>query len=96
MLPRALSEELCSLKPKVPRMAMATSINYSKDGAKGEIKIYNAIIESRRRSTYTEIEAEKKDPAHATMFALYQILKRQRHARGSIDFDFPRGRNHSR
>jgi len=89
MLPRALSEELCSLKPKVPRLAMATSIDYSRDGVKGEIKIYNAIIESRRRATYTEIEAEKKDPSHATMFELYQILKVNRHARGSIDFDFP-------
>jgi ribonuclease R len=89
MLPRALSEELCSLKPKVPRLAMATSIHYSVEGAKGEVKVYNALIESRRRSTYTEIEAEKAQPEHATMMALYKILKRQRHARGSIDFDFP-------
>lgn len=89
MLPRALSEELCSLKPNVPRLAMACSIDYSKDGAKGEVKIYNALIESRRRSTYNEIEAEKDEPRHATMMELYRILKIQRHARGSIDFDFP-------
>ncbi len=89
MLPRALSEELCSLKPKVPRLSMAASIDYSKDGVKGEIKIFNAIIESRRRATYTEIEAEKADPKHADMFALYRLLKIARHARGSIDFDFP-------
>jgi ribonuclease R len=89
MLPRALSEELCSLKPKVPRLAMACSIEFNKDGEKGEIKIYNTIIESRRRCTYNEIEAEKLNPEHATMFALYRILKRDRHARGSIDFDFP-------
>jgi ribonuclease R len=89
MLPRALSEELCSLKPNVPRLAMACSIDYSPEGVKGEIKIYNALIESRRRATYNEIEAEKDDPKHATMMALYRILKRDRHARGSIDFDFP-------
>ena len=89
MLPRALSEELCSLKPNVPRLSMAASIDYSAEGEKGEIKIYDAIIESRRRATYNEIEAEKADPKHADMFALYQILKKQRFARGSIDFDFP-------
>lgn len=89
MLPRALSEELCSLKPHVPRMAMATSIEYSEDGTKGEIKLYNAIIESRRRSTYTEIQAEKDDPKHADLFALYRILRAARTERGSIDFDFP-------
>ena len=89
MLPRALSEELCSLKPKVPRLALAVSIDYSKTGDKGEIKLYDGIIESRRRATYTEIEEEKKDPKHADLFALYQILKVARHTRGSIDFDFP-------
>ena len=89
MLPRALSEELCSLKPNVPRLAMAVSIDFSKEGEKGKIEMYDALIESRRRSTYNEIEAEKEDPKHAEMFALYRILKAKRHERGSIDFDFP-------
>lgn len=89
MLPRALSEELCSLKPKVPRLSLAASIDYSKTGEKGEVKIFNAIIESRRRATYNEIEAEKEDPKHKDLFALYRMLKVQRHTRGSIDFDFP-------
>ncbi len=89
MLPRALSEELCSLKPKVPRLSLACSMEYSKDGKKGEIKLYDGIIESRRRATYTEIDAEKEDPKHAEMFELYKILKQKRFDRGSIDFDFP-------
>lgn len=89
MLPRALSEDLCSLKPNVPRMSMACSMDFSKDGVKSNIQIYDAIIESRRRATYTEIEAEKDDPKHADMFALYRMLKAQRHERGSIDFEFP-------
>ncbi len=89
MLPRALSEELCSLKPHVPRLSMACSIDYTREGEKGEIRLYDAIIESRRRSTYTEIEAEKEDPRHKDLFELYRILKKARHERGSIDFDFP-------
>ncbi len=89
MLPRALSEELCSLKPHVPRLSMACSIDYTRDGEKGEVRLYDAIIESRRRATYTEIEAEKDDPRHKDLFDLYRILKKSRHERGSIDFDFP-------
>jgi ribonuclease R len=89
MLPRALSEELCSLKPNVPRLSMACSIDYSREGVKGDVKLYDAIIESRRRATYTEIEAEKAESRHKDMFDLYRILKKARHERGSIDFDFP-------
>lgn len=89
MLPRALSEDLCSLKPNVPRMSMACSMDFSHKGEKSNIQIYDAIIESRRRATYTEIENEKNDPKHADMFALYRMLKAQRHERGSIDFEFP-------
>jgi ribonuclease R len=89
MLPRALSENLCSLIPNVPRMSMACSMDYSSDGTKSNIKIYDAIIQSCRRATYNEIEAEKDDPKHADMFALYRMLKAQRHERGSIDFEFP-------
>ncbi|MBS1959176.1 MAG: ribonuclease R [Bdellovibrionales bacterium] len=89
MLPRALSEELCSLKPNVPRLCMACSIDYDAKGVKSEVKLYDGIMESRRRATYTEIEAEKNDPKHATMFALYRILRDARFQRGSIDFDFP-------
>jgi ribonuclease R len=89
MLPRALSEELCSLKPNVPRLSLATSIEYLPDGTKGKIELYDAIILSKRRATYNEIEAEKEDPKHADLFALYRILRAQRQARGSIDFDFP-------
>jgi ribonuclease R len=89
MLPRALSEELCSLKPNVPRLSLACSIDYTRDGEKGEVRLYDAIIESRRRATYTEIEAEKTEERHRDMFDLYRILKKARHERGSIDFDFP-------
>lgn len=89
MLPRALSEELCSLKPNVPRLCMACSIDYSAEGVKGEVKLYDGIMQSRRRATYTEIEAEKNNPEHAVMFDLYRILRKQRFERGSIDFDFP-------
>ncbi len=89
MLPRALSEDLCSLKPNVPRLSMACSMDFATDGTKSNIQIYDAIIESRRRATYNEIENEKNEPKHEEMFALYRMLKSHRHERGSIDFEFP-------
>jgi len=89
MLPRALSEELCSLKPNVPRLSMAVSIEFSREGEKGKIELFDAIIQSCRRATYTEIEAEKEESRHADLFELYRMLRERRSLRGSIDFDFP-------
>jgi ribonuclease R len=90
MLPSSLSEELCSLKPGVPRLTMAVSIDYSRDGDIGETELYSAIIQSRRRATYTEIHLEMENGGqHKDLRALYELLKKKRSDRGSLDFDFP-------
>ena len=95
MLPRALSENLCSLKPNEPRLAMVSKIEFDAKGKRGKVTVMNALIESRRRATYTEIQAEweanKKNPEweFAKHFDLYAILRKARHDRGSIDFDLP-------
>jgi ribonuclease R len=87
MLPRALSENLCSLRPQEPRLAMTARMIFDRSGKKIETEVLNSVILSKRRATYTEIEREKNDfPAH---FELYEILRRYRSQRGSIDFDFP-------
>ena len=87
MLPRALSENLCSLRPNEPRLAMTARMVFDRSGKKLETEVMNSVILSKRRATYTEIEKEKKDyPIH---FELYEILRRSRSQRGSIDFDFP-------
>lgn len=92
MLPSALSENLCSLKPNVPRLAMACSVDYLQSAqgtTKSNIQIYDAMIESKRRATYNEIEREKNEPRHQHLFELYRILRKVRTERGSIDFEFP-------
>ncbi len=95
MLPRALSENLCSLRPNEPRLAMVARMEFDRQGKRGKTELFSAVILSRRRATYNEIQVEHdahgKDPnwefrAH---FELYRMLRRQRTARGSIDFDFP-------
>jgi ribonuclease R len=55
MLPEALSNELCSLKPQVDRLCMACEIDVS---ARGELKGYRffeAVMHSQARLTYTQV-----------------------------------------
>ncbi len=95
MLPSELSENLCSLRPKEKRFALICRIELDASGEFKDIQIEKALIESRRRATYNEIQAEyeanKKNPkwefqAH---FKLYQILRQKRMRRGSLDFELP-------
>lgn len=96
MLPRALSENLCSLRPHEPRLAMVAKMHFSKQndlGKPSRTEIYEAVIHSKRRATYTEIqneyEANKNTPhwEYTPHFELYEILKKARRHRGAIDFD---------
>jgi len=95
MLPRELSENLCSLKPNEPRLAMVAKIEFDSSGMRTGVQVVEGVIQSRRRATYEEIYAEWQ--AHQSdlcweyqaHFALYQLLKRLRSERGSIDFEFP-------
>ncbi len=95
MLPRALSENLCSLRPKEPRLAMVAKMYFDRTGARQSTEVMEAVIESKRRATYNEIqsewEAHRNDPQweYAAHFALYQEIKKRRHQRGSIDIEFP-------
>jgi ribonuclease R len=95
MLPRALSENLCSLKPNEPRLSMVAKMVYDVHGKRSSTEVYEAVIESHRRATYNEIQAEweknGKDPKweFKPHFELYQIIRKTRADRGSIDFDLP-------
>jgi len=95
MLPRALSENLCSLKPNVDRLAFVSVIDFDRNGNKVSTELCEAVINSKRRATYNEIQAEYKihgnDKAwqYKSHFELYFLLRKKRSGRGSIDFDLP-------
>ncbi len=95
MLPKALSENLCSLRPNEKRLTMTAKIRFDSRGDKKSIEVMNSVIESRRRATYTEIFAESeqhgkdKNWEYASHLELYRILRKRRNSRGSIDFDLP-------
>ncbi len=95
MLPSNLSENLCSLRPKEPRLALTAILEFDHAGTKTKTTITESLIESKRRATYEEIHAEmlankgNRNWEFAPHFELYEILKKLRTQRGSIDFEFP-------
>jgi ribonuclease R len=96
MLPEALSNELCSLKPGVDRLTKCVEFLLSKDGAVLQAKYYPAIIRSQRRFTYKEVLALLQQPPsdaiQRMLHQAHQLAQRIRRARfkaGSLDLDFP-------
>ena len=97
MLPRALSENLCSLRPNEPRLTMVAKMYFDREGKvqRHKTELMEAVIQSKRRATYNEIQAEwdqnktNKSWEYAPHFELYELLRKMRQDRGSIDFDLP-------
>lgn len=102
MLPEALSNGLCSLKPDVPRLVMTADMNFSPEGHLRSCELYPAVIRSRARLTYGQIQRvlELHDPEEeARLAALLPMLKtaealarqlmRLRRERGSLEFSLP-------
>ncbi len=95
MLPRALSENLCSLRPDEPRLTLVARMEYDNKGRRTATELMEAVIQSRRRATYNEIqnewESNKGNPRweFEPHFALYDLIRKSRTKRGSIDFEFP-------
>lgn len=95
MLPRALSENLCSLRPDEPRLSMVAKMEYDARGKRTHTEVMEAVIQSKRRATYNQIQAEwvesegSPDWLYAPHFELFAQIRKQRLERGSIDFDLP-------
>jgi len=96
MLPEELSNELCSLKPKVIRLTQSVFAEFNPAGDLVDYKIERTAIKSKKRFTYKEafavIEKKKKSvyaPLLERMVQLCYLLKKKRMERGSIDFSLP-------
>ncbi len=55
MLPEELSNELCSLKPRVDRLALVCEMRMDAAGAMRDYRFHEAVIHSHARLTYTEV-----------------------------------------
>jgi len=102
MLPKELSEDLCSLRPKVDRLAFTVEMVFSAKGERVSQKFYPSIVHSNERMTYTAVKKVliDRDPSErskykgliaefALMGELCELIKGQRLKRGSLDFDLP-------
>lgn len=96
MLPEALSNELCSLKPNIDRLTKCVEFVMNKDGTVASTKFYPAVIHSKRRFTYQEAfttlqrppQGEIEQMLHDTN-TLAQKVRHLRFKNGSLDLDFP-------
>jgi len=62
MLPEELSNGLCSLNPKVDRLAMVCEMTMSKTGKMTDYQFYEAVIHSHARLTYNKVSAMLEQP----------------------------------
>ena len=102
MLPHKLSNGICSLNAGVDRLALSCIMKVDKKGNVIDHEIAETVIRVDERMTYTSVkkiltdkdpeETEKYHelvPMFEMMEELADILRRKRHQRGSINFDFP-------
>ena len=57
MLPEAISNNLCSLRPHEDRAAMVAEVTITEDGTKKQHRIFRALIQSSARLTYDNVQA---------------------------------------
>ncbi|MCR4436924.1 MAG: ribonuclease R [Clostridiales bacterium] len=101
MLPRKLSNGICSLNPRVDRLAFTVMMDINPSGKVVNHEIFESVINIDERMTYTNVykilveqdEALEKRYSYLrghfeTMRELALILRKKRMERGAIDFDF--------
>ncbi len=102
MLPKALSNGICSLNAGVDRLSMACEMHISPDGKVKDYKILPVVIHVYRRLTYTLVNKilveHDKDfirdnedivPFLHTLQEVRNAMYKYRHRRGSINFEIP-------
>jgi len=100
MLPRELSNGICSLSKGEDRLTLSIDMEINEVGEIVNHRIYESIINSCERMVYTDVSdilehkneklIEKYDHIYKEillMAELAAILKKKRTARGSLDFD---------
>ncbi|MFZ5987701.1 MAG: ribonuclease R [Bacillota bacterium] len=101
MLPKSLSNGICSLNPRIDRLAFSVMMEIDSSGKVVDHEIFESVINIEERMTYTNVYKilEENDEElikryeyllndFKTMKELALILRRKRTLRGAIDFDF--------
>ena len=101
MLPEKVSNHLCSLNPKVDRLALSVVMHLSKAGEVLDYSFHKSIIHSKERMSYEDVQRvldgnlalerryEHILPQIQNIGRLAELLQKRRQQRGAIDFDLP-------
>ncbi len=100
MLPRRLSNGICSLNEGVLRLCMSCEMEIDQEGNVVKHRIHPSVMKSTARMTYTNVnkileahdeatrnEYDRLVPMFENMADLHKILYKHRKRRGAIDFD---------
>ncbi len=102
MLPKELSNNICSLNANADRLAISCIMDIDEKGKVYNYDLCKSVIKVKRRLTYTDVNkimvdndevsklkyADLVEDLHL-MQELAQIIRRERQTRGALDFDFP-------
>lgn len=101
MLPKELSNGICSLKPHQDRLTLSVLVELDADGEPVDVEFCEGVIRSAARMTYTDVNRLlENDPQVRRQYAalaeqfermreLTVKLNERRRRRGAIDFDLP-------
>jgi ribonuclease R len=100
MLPEALSNGLCSLRPGEDRACLAVHLWYDRRGHKLRHRFVRALMRSHARLIYEQVQAaadgnldEITAPLLETvirpLYGAYAVLAKARRRRGTLDLDLP-------
>lgn len=97
MLPKELSNGICSLNAGVDRLAMACEMTLDKSGRVVDYKIFPTVIHVFKRLSYTQVnkfldgDKNLSDCAENlnTLKKIHGLRKKIRSERGAIDFNLP-------
>lgn len=102
MLPKRLSNGICSLNAGEDRLTLSCIMDFDKDGNIIHHEIAETVINVKRRMSYTNVKKILVDrdpelideyrelvPMFEDMQELSSIIRKKREGRGAINFDFP-------
>ena len=102
MLPKRLSNGICSLNPNEERLAMSCEMEIDEQGKIVNHRIFQSVMKSHARMTYKAVnkileshdaktmkQYEDLVPMFETMGEIHKLLLKNRKKRGAIDFEAP-------
>ncbi len=100
MLPEALSNDLCSLKPKEDKACFAVHLWLDKKGRLKRYQFVRGVMQSVERLTYSQVQKAMDGTPDAQtasllesvinpLYGAYALLKEAREFRGTLDLELP-------